>query len=247
MAGMHTNLCIPNKTDTVSRYVTISVGGKMRRFYLVPPTGTGKPVDLIVGFHGRGRSGAHVAENWALGQNGARPYVGVFPDGSQQKWLRDLIGWDTRSEASGDLAFYDALVDWAATNYCIDRSRIHVVGHSWGAGMANLVACARKGLRTLVSVGGGGPTFPCQSAVAAVIVHGAGDQDEPLSSGQIAVEAWSFYNQCGTNHTPAPVDGCVQFADCQQEAPLLWCEHSGGHGWPDILREGKLLRWLQRP
>jgi len=243
----NTRSCAPNNNDPASRYVSISIAGKMRRFYLVPPVGTGKAVDLIIGFHGRDRSGEHIAQNWALGQEGVRPYVAVFPDGSHQKWFRGLFGWDTRAETSTDLAFFDALVDWAATNYCIDRSRIHVIGHSWGAGMANLVACARKGVRTLVSVGGGGPTFPCQAAVAAMIVHGVDDQDEPLSSGQLAVTTWGFYNRCGTGQTPAPVEGCVQYADCLNETPLLWCEHPGGHGWPNILREGKLLRWLQRP
>ena len=231
----------------VAAYVSINVGGTPRRFYLVPPAGGKKPIDLVVGFHGRGRSGEHVAKVWDLDPEGLRPYVALYPDGSNQPWFHNLFGWDTRSESSSDLVFYDALVDWAESQYCIDRTRIHVLGHSWGAGMANLVACARKGIRTLVSVGGGGPTFPCQSAVAAVIAHGVADEDEPISSGQLAVTAWSFYNRCGQNSSPSPIDGCVAYTNCQRDTPLLWCEHPGGHGWPDILRGPKLIRWLQRP
>ncbi len=239
--------CAPSDKDPTSRYITIDVHGKKRHFFLVPPIGSAKVVDLIIGFHGRGRSGEHVAAVWELGQNSLRPYVGIFPDGTRQPWFRSLVGWDTRSEASVDLQFYDALVDWAAAQYCIDRTRIHVLGHSWGGGMANLVACARKGLRSLVSVGGGGPTFPCQAPVAAMIVHGTSDQDEPISTGQLNVTTWSFYNSCGNGQSPASVDGCVQFSDCLKDYPLLWCEHPGGHGWPDILRGGRLLNWLQRP
>jgi poly(3-hydroxybutyrate) depolymerase len=246
-APANASACTPNAGEAASHYVSIDVAGKRRRFYLVPPAGSGKAVDLVVGFHGRGRSGEHVAQNWNLGREASRPYVGIYPDGSNQKWFHDLFGWDTRSEVSPELAFYDALVDWSVANYCIDRSRIHVLGHSWGAGMANLVACARKGVKTLVSVGGGGPTFPCQAPVATMIVHGVSDEDEPLSLGQLAVTTWSFYNRCGTSQSPAQVEGCVQFSDCLKESPLLWCEHPGGHGWPDILRDGRLLKWLQRP
>lgn len=239
--------CSPKLNDTTNRYVSIDVAGRKRRFYLVPPTGSGNALDLVIGFHGRGRSGEHVAQQWNLGQEALRPYVAIFPDGSTQKWFKGLFGWDTQSERSSDLEYYDVLVEWAVANYCIDRSRIHVLGHSWGAGMANLVACARKGVKSLVSVGGGGPTFPCQAPVAAMIVHGVADQDEPIVSGQLAVTSWSFYNRCGTNQVSAPVEGCVQFTDCLNQSPLLWCEHPGGHGWPDLLRDGKLLKWLQRP
>jgi poly(3-hydroxybutyrate) depolymerase len=238
--------CSPKSNDATNRYVSIDVAGRKRRFYLVPPTGSGNALDLVIGFHGRGRSGEHVAQQWNLGQEALRPYVAIFPDGSTQKWFKGLFGWDTRSERSSDLEYYDALVEWAVANYCIDRTRIHVLGHSWGAGMANLVACARRGVKSLVSVGGGGPTFPCQAPVAAMIVHGAADQDEPIVSGQLAVTSWSFYNRCGTNQISSPVEGCVQFTDCLNQSPLLWCEHPGGHGWPDILRDGKLLKWLQR-
>ena len=241
------NTCSTNHEDTTPRYVSLAISGKNRRFYLVPPTGSGNVVDLVVGFHGRGRSGEQVAQSWNLDHAGLRPYVAVYPDGEVQKWFHGLFGWDTRSEASPDLAFYDALVDYAAAHYCIDRKRVHVLGHSWGSGMANLVACSRMGLRSLVSVGGGGPTFPCKAPVAAMIVHGAADQDEPISSGQLAVTTWSFYNRCGQNQLSSPVDGCVQFEDCLAESPLLWCEHPGGHSWPDFLRGDKLLKWLQRP
>ena len=247
MSQRVTRECAPSERDSNSRYITIGVRGQKRRFFLVPPSGSAKVVDLVIGFHGRDRSGEQVARAWNLGEGNTRAYVGVYPDGTRQPWFRNLVGWDTRSESSLDLPFYDALIDWAASRYCIDWAQIHVLGHSWGAGMANLVACARKGVKTLVSVGGGGPTFPCQGPVAAMIVHGTMDQDEPIISGQLNVTAWSFYNRCGPSSMPASVDGCVQFSDCLKDKPLLWCEHPGGHGWPDILREGKLLNWLQRP
>lgn len=200
----------------------------------------------IVGFHGRGRSGEYSANYWALGENSQRAFVALYPDGIPQPWFHNLVGWDTRSEASSDLPLYDALVEWATAEYCVDRSRIHVIGHSWGGGMANLVACAREGIKSVVSVGGGGPTFPCKGPVAAMIVHGTADQDEPLASGQTNVTSWSFYNRCGTEQSPAVVRGCVAFDGCIEQNPLLWCEHPGGHGWPDLLRNGNLLAWLAR-
>jgi polyhydroxybutyrate depolymerase len=239
--------CQASGGDRTSRYVTIDVHGRTRRFFLVPPSGAPSAADLIIGFHGRGRSGEYAMRYWDLGEDKSWPFVGIYPDGTTQPWFRNLVGWDTHSEASADLPFFDALVDWAVTHYCVDRTRVHVLGHSWGGGMANLVACARKGVRSLVSVGGGGPTFPCQAPVAAMIVHGTRDEDEPIGSGQLNTASWSFYNRCGSGQSPSPVEGCAQFDDCLKDYPLLWCEHPGGHGWPDFLRSGKLLSWLSRP
>jgi len=105
------------------------------------------------------------------------------------------------------------------------------------AGSIALDACKRLG---------GGRTFPCQAPVAALIVHGTADQDEPIASGELNVTSWSFHNRCGTERKPAAVDGCAELADCLNDYPVLWCQHEGGHGWPDLLRRGKLLAWLQR-
>jgi poly(3-hydroxybutyrate) depolymerase len=94
--------------------VPLDILGKQRRFYVTLPVGSSNVADLVIGFHGRGRSGEHVARDWRLGQ-GERAYIGMYPDGTTQPWFHSLVGWDTRSEASSDLAFYDAMVKWART------------------------------------------------------------------------------------------------------------------------------------
>jgi poly(3-hydroxybutyrate) depolymerase len=204
-------------------------------------------VDVVVGFHGRNRSGEQVANLWALADDFGGRVLGLYPDGVIQPWFHDLLGWDVRSEQSPDLLLFDALIEWAAREYCIDRKRIHVIGHSWGGTMANLVACQRSNVRSVVSVGSGGPTVPCRGPVGAMVVHGTQDQDEPIVSAQLSTDVWSFYNRCASEREPTLDGACSQHKLCTNGFPLLYCEHPGGHGWPSLLRGGVLTRWLMRP
>lgn len=229
--------------DRRVRYVELSVAGKPRRFYVVPPSVAAERVPVLIGFHGRAGNGRLVAERWRVSDYGDGMLLGIYPDGVAQAWFSNRVGWDTHAEESDDLPFFDALVGWAKANYCIDEDRIHVVGHSWGGGMANLVACARSSVRSVVSVAGGGPTFPCRGPVAAMVVHGRKDDQEPIGSGLDTRAAWSFYSGCGTAEAPTLGGFCQQLQGCAPNYPVLWCEHGGGHAWPEELG-GKLWTWM---
>jgi len=229
------------------RPLRLRVAGEERLVHLVPPARGHGPFPVIFGFHGRGGNGAHAARTFALERAVRTPFLGLYPDGRPQPWMRGAIGWDTRDEASPDLTLFDALLEWARDQGCGDLTRVAVVGYSWGGGMANHVACTRPArIRAVVSVGGGGPSVPCVGSVSALVVHGAEDREEPIASGRDTLEAWAFAARCDTGERPALGGRCVAREGCAQGRRILWCEHAGGHLWPEWLRGptlGEFLGW----
>jgi polyhydroxybutyrate depolymerase len=223
----------------------LRVGGRERTFFVAPPVGGRGPFPVVVGFHGRGGNGAYAARTFALSEAIHAPFLGLFPDGLPQPWMHGAVGWDTRDESSGDLALFDALVEWARTEACGNSARVSVVGYSWGGGMANHVGCTRPThLRALVSVGGGGPPMPCVGSVSALIVHGTNDLEEPIASGRDSFEAWAFAAGCGPEERPAFDGACRARRGCTAGREIVWCEHPGGHLWPPLLRRPALGRFL---
>ncbi len=216
----------------------LRVAGEERLVHLIPPAiGTG-PYPAVVGFHGRGGNGAHAARTFTLERAIRVPFLGFYPDGRPQPWMHGAVGWDTRDEASPDLLLFDALLEWAMDQGCLDPARVAVVGYSWGGGMANHVACTRpQRVRAVVSVGGGGPSVPCAGSVSALIAHGTADREEPVSSGRDSLEAWAFAAGCDLGQRPALGGACVAREGCAEGREVVWCEHAGGHLWPELLRD----------
>lgn len=81
----HRPNCSPD-SGNASQYISLHVAGKERHFFAVPPAGDGKVVDLVIGFHGRGRSGEQVAQSWKCGQS-AFQSVGCFFQGTFQRYI----------------------------------------------------------------------------------------------------------------------------------------------------------------
>jgi len=223
----------------------LRVAGEERVVHLVPPARAAGPSPVIVAFHGRGGNGAYAARTFALERAVPTPFLGLYPDGRPQPWMRGAIGWDTRDEASPDLTLFDALLEWARDQGCGDTTRVAVVGYSWGGGMANHVACTRpERIRAVVSVGGGGPSVPCAGSVSALVVHGSEDREEPIASGRDTLEAWAFAARCDAGERPAFGGRCVAREGCAEGRRILWCEHAGGHLWPEWLRDPALGEFL---
>lgn len=235
--------------DGSRRNVTLTVDGVARHLYVVPPaSGAAEPVAAVIGFHGYGGTGQPMADLFGLGSASGGKLLGLYPDGVVQTWYQNAIGWDTRSADNADMKFVDAIIAWAESSYCVDTSRWHSVGFSWGGWMANHVGCARANhFRSVVSVSGGGPSIVCEGPAAVMIVHGTADKDEPIAAGQESVKKWIAVDGCQTGIDPALSGACVQYRGCSAGHPVLWCQHSGGHEWPAFLAGGGLWSWLSRP
>jgi hypothetical protein len=108
--------------------------------------------------------------------------------------------------------------------------------------MVNALACARPGLlRGIASIAGGGPMTACDAGVGAIIIHGSGDFNEPLGSGEESRDRWCKANGCSNEFTNA--SPCIAYRDCA--LPLYWCRHDGGHDVPAFARD-QLWTFLTR-
>jgi hypothetical protein len=47
-------------------------------------------------------------------------------------------------------------------------------------------------------------------------------------------EYWIAVNGCNEEETHEEVDPCVVYEGCDSDFPVQYCEHSGGHDWPDF-------------
>jgi polyhydroxybutyrate depolymerase len=128
-----------------------------------------------------------------------------------------------------DIAFFDAVIETLAKNYCIDMDRISVVGHSLGAWMANTVACVRGDVvMASATVGGDSVQTTCAGPAAAMIIHNPKDTLAPLSGAENVRTLRSNTNACAweTGDVPASALHCVRQAACAGGNTILWCPHT---------------------
>lgn len=217
---------------------TVTVGGVERSYVLVVPDGLDgtTPVALILGHHGFGGT-ADAASNY-FGLTGTEPAIYVYPQAEQLPG--GGVGWDMEPDGV-DVAFFDALVGALADTQCLDLTRVFAAGHSHGASFSNHLGCYRSDVvRAIAPVAGGGPwAAPCPNgtSVAAMVIHGTNDNDVPIDAGIGSRDHWLQANGCaGASSSAADPAPCVQYDGCGE--PVLWCEHGGGHEWPDFAGSG---------
>jgi polyhydroxybutyrate depolymerase len=217
---------------------TLMVDGAARSYVLVIPDSVDgmTPVPLILGHHGFGGTG-DAASNY-FGLTGTEPAIYVYPQAEELPM--GGVGWDMAPDGV-DVAFFDALVAALADSQCIDVSRVFAAGHSHGASFSNHLGCYRSDVvRAIAPVAGGGPwAGPCPdgTSVAAMLIHGSNDTDVPVSNGISSRDHWQQANGCpGASSSAVDPSPCVQYDGCGQ--PVLWCEHAGGHEWPDFAGSG---------
>jgi poly(3-hydroxybutyrate) depolymerase len=149
-------------------------------------------------------------------------------------------------------------------NYCVDNNRVYVAGYSTGGWLSNMWGCYFAGdgqnpvgtpgvprvfapkyhIRAQAAVTGGEPPNqpPCNGPVAAMWIHDAGDNSNPLSGNISALTRVGTMNNCDTayaktdNQVPwvtgnTMVDQvCKKFTGCPADYPVVFCTTNGlGH------------------
>jgi poly(3-hydroxybutyrate) depolymerase len=135
------------------------------------------------------------------------------------------------------------LVDWATSNYCVDRNRIFSVGMSYGGIMSNTLGCEMGDIfRAIAPMSGSGPlTFGgtmCVGQVAAWLSHGNMDNVVQFSAGEASRDHWVKVNHCQMTTVPVGPDACVGYQGCDTGYPVHWCEFTGGHTVPSFAADG---------
>lgn len=214
---------------------TVSVHGQNRIFLLHRPPGyvAHDPVPLVIAFHGRTNSNEQVRSYYKLDRKLSDAII-AYPaalrnGGNSFSWADP---GDKAAEIR-DIAFFDAIVEQLASDYCIDMDRIFTVGHSLGAWMANSVACVRGGVvRASATVGGDSVITDCAGPSAALISHNPKDNLAPFSGSERVREMRTEENACAweTDDTGPDYLKCVTHRDCDGGNTVLWCPHTHDSG-----------------
>lgn len=214
---------------------TLMTGGTMRGYHLVPSKAK-TPVPLIVGFHGYGGNGKGMVGLFGQEELSDGKAVFIYPDGVEQAWYQNALGWDQRSATTPDTIFIKDLVDTALKEHCIDATRVYAVGFSWGGYMSNHVGCALgdRFRATASFAGGASDTKNCTGPASALFAHGTADTSELISEGKKARDEWLKLNACGSTTQNAADGACVSYDGCT--SPVWWCEHGGSHEVPANLK-----------
>ncbi|WAS89814.1 alpha/beta hydrolase family esterase [Nannocystis punicea] len=243
LASPGCGLAPPDPPDGINVMIDAGPEGDgMRRFYLrrSPDYDPNVPHRLIFGFAGTDWVGDMIEPYFGLQGDDVEPMpdeIFVYPD---PLW-RDFEGWGNYggwvlgpyaapADGDQDLVFVEAVIDYMAANYCIDRERVFATGHSWGGDMAHVVACfLGDKFRAAVPVAAnspywfddGGTFIDCVGDAAVWTMFG--QADDHFNSQQQGLECRDFWlDERGCDGLDAAVnldlgdapDECVEYQGC---------------------------------
>ncbi|WP_437318910.1 alpha/beta hydrolase family esterase [Sorangium sp. So ce385] len=242
---------------------TLMVGGVTRYFLMYVPENydPSKPLPLVFGIHGLNMNNvwaAHDGSGFQLIQETDDQALLIYPQGlpangrstppsTQSQWGDADSNWGgpppnaNRARLDADLAFFDAMIEHAKSNFCVDTKRVFAVGFSQGGFMTNTLGCERSSVfRGLAPVAGWGPNGSqpnCSDASAAhALIQTQGDTDGTVTPalGQSTRDFWRGRNGCEATSMPSATfgNGCVEYQGCNEGLPLVYCTHPGGHSVP---------------
>ena len=204
-----------------------------RVYYLKLPANYHADTDypLIFAFHGLGGDYTTYSE----GYYDLQDVVGdeailVYPNALL---TNDTPQWDYQS----DLVFFDDLYAELEANLCFDKRKVFAVGHSNGAGMTHTLGCQRGDvLRAIGPVAGSLIDYQgCIGQVAVIMTHGSQDTIMPVESIASSRDYWIAINSCNKEEYEEGFDpACEAYGGCDSDYYVHYCEHTGGHDWPDF-------------
>jgi len=244
-----------NTAALESGLYTMESGGVEREFYLELPaeaaaTALARPAadpaqkPLLVAFHGY--TGSYT--NWV----GDDPYYDLAAHvGDEAIFVAPQALLDSSGASvwggQGDLDFFlDMLAELERLGVQYDPDRVFVAGHSNGAGFTHDLSCyAGDVIRAFATAAGALTDTDCMGSVAALMMQGSND---PLTNGLLArnsLRYWTLYNGWQENaYTESFTGLCRDYSFPDQPAnlpwPVVWCEHTQGHDWPDY---GSRVTW----
>lgn len=178
-------LATPGHSSTTLT-IDVPTAGGTRNYLLNLPAGYSHstPQPLILAFHGKAQDGAQFEAQTQLTDPNfnALGAVVAFPEGINNQWLGDPES--PPKKELNDIAFAQTLFEHLTKEYCVDLSRVYIVGFSNGGGLTNLLACDA--------------TFSSHVAAAA-IVSGAVYRDKSLKGDELLFDA------CNSARSPLPI------------------------------------------
>ena len=209
-----------------------------------------RPYGLIVAFHGRTTPndgvrrymGLEGRQSWRRGSSYTQnDFIVVYPAGIALD--NGTFSWSGEE----NVELFDRIITTMADQYCIDRDKIFVTGHSLGAWFAHKIACLRGDvIRGMAAVAGPGFKTTCTGPAATLILHNPADQLVALSSGERARDIREEANACSTGDLTLVDYGmnCSQPRECRIGNTVRFCRYTGevygsAHSWPN--NGGKMI------
>ena len=250
---------LASQTPGVEQRRTLEVAGTRRGYLLYLPSSwqRGRPVPLVLVFHGAGGRGAGMARHTGFSRVAEREgFAVVYPDGVGRRWNdgRGIGG------ARDDVGFVRVLVDSLERELGIDRRRVYATGISNGAMFAHRLACDLPGvLAAIAPVAGAVPAGLAErcgqaAPVAVLAVQGTADPFVPYGGGGAARRGgavlsaersagfWARVNGCAAApDAEPPVDAVTDgtrlrresYPGCRENrSVVLYTIEGGGHTWP---------------
>lgn len=200
----------------------LEVERETRIFHLLVPDSydPDRAYPLVFRFHGSGGDG--LSGGLGIEFSSREDAIIVAPNGLNNSW--SPRNHDT------DVAFFDAMLETIADEYCIDLGRVYSYGFSAGGSFTNLLGCVRgNALRATASIASAYREGSCQGSIAAWFLHDADDPTVSIDGGRDARDRVLSANGCSDETVPEG-DRCVRYEGCAPGLPVVWCETNGiGH------------------
>jgi polyhydroxybutyrate depolymerase len=214
---------------------TLTVDGTERtyEYYVTGGYAPNTPVPLVFGFHGNGGTGQQSASFGiqdaaeSAGGNG----VFFFPNGVAQN---GGVGW-AMSANGMDVEYFDAMVEYAKNEFCIDENRIFVAGFSWGCDFGNALGCYRGDvIRAVQCYSGAFYSNGCTNEVPAYRTsYSTPDGTDAYSEDELvgAVEHYQTAHGCSATTQASTPSPCLAYDGCAK--PVIYCAYPNlGHSLP---------------
>jgi polyhydroxybutyrate depolymerase len=230
--------CGAGKAAPAQGYHTIMVGAMARKYILRLPTSYDgkKPWPVIFAFHGAGGQDATVFDT-KFGFRAANGEKAVLVFG--EALPRPQGGRSWMVDTAANMAYMDALIAWLKDNVCIDSSRLFATGQSSGGYFSQTLGCQRGHVMRAVAPSSGGirDFVNCMGNPGVWMSHGKTDSGTAKDVAD-AKAYWLEHKKCTTMTKPVDPSPCVEYQGCADGVPFVFCEHPGGHPWPDYATKG---------
>ena len=230
--------------STALHTASLKVDGRTGTYLVgTPPTASSSPVPLVVLFHGAGVDANYIARLTELPARGVgRGILVAVPNSAGKSWDPDPDGPD------GHLV--DAMLTSLSLRYCVDQSRVSLIGLSAGAVFAIRYACRHSGEFAAVATVTVEYQLGCTLPLSILAYHGTADPTVPYAGAPgdavpglratatlANMAAWAQLDGCGRTPVTTRVASQVErrtWTNCTAGAEVvLYTILGGGHTWPD--------------
>lgn len=252
---------LPPYTAKIQNQLSHQNRARYYSLYLPSCYRQGTPIPLVFNIHGGGGTG-EAAEIGIGGMNKKAEeecFLAVYPNavshigvpGRRQYWnAGDRLDLPFINREIDDMGFFSALLDELMAKYTIDHGRVHAIGISNGAWMAEALACKLSTrIASVSSAAGSVMGLDCEPTRPVSLLHFHGTQDPgwPFAGGNSCftssrrpavsemLKEWLLRNKCkepGHISLKKGAATCTSYA-CSKETEVTLCVAEGaGHTYP---------------